>query len=256
MGNQQSVKNSSTPTRNPNRVWGSKFVIMRSSHQFNQIQIRTSNGLGALVQSDEINSESSTFHWHVWMGNILWLLIPSCQWIYNRLWSRNTWWIQHPLTTKRLRVELNVTDTMIVRALYWQFSWDMVPSKLMTHKRYRLLRRRSLSLRQSKLSCWQLRKRYKAYLLTRYYCHPLYQLPGCRPECLSQNMYNIAGGFDDEEQAGASTPTLDMGNPKSSRYEVDSSLPKATRASHISVFACDTPLLFLVIACFYLMPCQ
>ena len=57
------VQNSSISTRNPDRVWGSKFVVKHSSHQFNQTQIRTRNGLCELVQSDEINSESQTFNW-------------------------------------------------------------------------------------------------------------------------------------------------------------------------------------------------
>ena len=48
--------------KNPDRDWGSKFVVKRSLDQFNQTQIRTRNGSGALVQSDEINSESQTFH--------------------------------------------------------------------------------------------------------------------------------------------------------------------------------------------------
>ena len=49
----------------------------------------------------------------------------------------------------------------------------------------------------------------------------------------------MAGGFD-EEQVGASTPTLTWEVRKPSRYKVDSSLPKAIRASHIVVSACDT----------------
>ena len=59
-----------------------------------------------------------------WMGHILWLSIPSCQWRYNGLCSWTIWWLQHLLTTKRLSVELNA------RALYLQFSWELVPSKL------------------------------------------------------------------------------------------------------------------------------
>ena len=49
--------------KNPDRDWGNKLVVKRSLHQFNQTHFRTRNGLGALVQSDEINSESQTFHW-------------------------------------------------------------------------------------------------------------------------------------------------------------------------------------------------
>ena len=51
------------------------------------------------------------------MGYILWLLIPSCQWRY-RLWFRNMWCVQHPLTIKCTRVKWNVTHNM--RALRWQ----------------------------------------------------------------------------------------------------------------------------------------
>ena len=70
-----------------------------------------------------------------------------------------TWWIQHTMTTKHIRVVLNVTRIMRPIALYWQFCWDLVPSKLTTHRHYRLLRTRSWSHRQSKLICWQLRKK-------------------------------------------------------------------------------------------------
>ena len=53
MGNQLPVYNSSSITRNPDRIWGSKYVVKRSSHQFYQTPIKTRNGLGALVQSDD-----------------------------------------------------------------------------------------------------------------------------------------------------------------------------------------------------------
>ena len=53
------------PIRNPDRNWGSKYVTKHSLHQFYQTPIKTRDGLGALVQSDnkiKINSESQTFH--------------------------------------------------------------------------------------------------------------------------------------------------------------------------------------------------
>ena len=155
------VWNSSTSTRNPDRVVRRKFVVKHSSHQFNQTHIRTRNGLCALVQSDEINSQSQIFIGPQCMGHIVWLSSPFCYWSYNRLLPWNIR-IQHPLTTKRLKVELNVTHVMRWRALYWQFCWDLVPSKLKTHRHYRLLRTRSWSHRQSQLICWQLRKNIRS----------------------------------------------------------------------------------------------
>ena len=92
------------------------------------------------------------------MGHVLWLSTPSCQWICNHLWSRNMWWIQHPLTT--LRVEWNVTH-MRARTLNWQFCWYLVHSKPTTYRHYKLLRTRTWSHRQLKLISWQLRKMYK-----------------------------------------------------------------------------------------------
>ena len=68
------------------------------------------------------------------------------------------WWMHHPLTTKQLSIELNVTHIMGPRALYWQFCWDLVLSK--AHRHYKLLHTRSWSHRQSKLICWQLSKKY------------------------------------------------------------------------------------------------
>ena len=69
----------------------------------------------ALVQSDDkikINSESQTFHRPSVDRPRLWHSIPYCQWSYNSLWSQNIWWIQHPLTTKHLRVEWNMSHIM------------------------------------------------------------------------------------------------------------------------------------------------
>ena len=37
--------------------------------------------------------------------------------------------MHHPLTTKRLSIDLSVTHIMSPRALYWQFYWDLVLSK-------------------------------------------------------------------------------------------------------------------------------
>ena len=82
-----------------------------------------------------------------WIGHILWLSIPSCQWSYNRLCSWTILWLQHPMTTKRLRVELNVIHIMRARALYLQFCWDLVPSKLTPHRHKRLLQIRRWSYR-------------------------------------------------------------------------------------------------------------
>ena len=79
---------------------------------------------------------------------IFWLLTPSCQWSYERLWSWNIWLRQAPLTRERLRVELNVAHNVRVRALNSQFCWDLVPSELTTLRHYRLLRTRSWSHRQ------------------------------------------------------------------------------------------------------------
>ena len=128
MGNQLPVQNSSTFTKNPDRVWGSKFVVKRPSHQFNQSRI------------------------------IIWLSIPSCQWSHNPLWfyMMNT----APTDNKRLRVDLNVNHIMRSRTLYWQFCWDLVPSKLTTHRNW-LLRTRSWSHRQFQSIFWQLRKKYQ-----------------------------------------------------------------------------------------------
>ena len=95
------------------------------------------------------------------MGHVLWLLTPSCQWIYNHIWSRNMWCIQHPQTTKSLRVEWNLTHIMRARTLYWQFCWYLVHSKPTTYRHYKLLRTRTWSHRQLKLISWQLRKKYK-----------------------------------------------------------------------------------------------
>ena len=57
--------NNSSSIRNPDRIWGNKYVVKHSSRQFYQTPIKTRNGYGALVQSDDkirINSESQTFH--------------------------------------------------------------------------------------------------------------------------------------------------------------------------------------------------
>ena len=220
------------------------------------------------------------------MGHIFWLLILSCQWSYDRPWYWNIWWIKHPLTTKRLRVELNLKHNMRVRALYCQFCWDSVPSKLTTHRHYRLLRTRSWSHRISKLICWQLREkckvkwiclwtkscyqlveerraplselsclkidiwlmypwskctcprigkeyitccapvlvevdrelrsRSKAYLLTHLILTYLVPVAWIQTWVSQPNHVQLlqVGGFDDEWHVGASTPTLDMGNPK------------------------------------------
>ena len=96
-----------------------------------------------------------------WMGHTLWLWIPSCQWSYNRLWSWNIWCIQHPLTTKRLRVELNVIRIVSARALFWQFWWKLMLFKLAPHRHYRLFQTRKCTHRKSKLICWQLKEKYK-----------------------------------------------------------------------------------------------
>ena len=93
--------------------------------------------------------------------DILWLSIPSCQWSYNRPWSRDILWIQHLLTTKRLMVEWNVTHIIRATAIYWEFYGDLVPSKTMTHRHYKLFWTMSWSHRQSELICSQLRKKYK-----------------------------------------------------------------------------------------------
>ena len=149
MGNQLPVQNSSTFTKK-SRVWGSKFVVKRPSHQFNQTRIRTRNGLGALVQSDgmkfgirnfllALSGLATSFDFRSHLVNEDILLFGS------------TWWIQNPLTTKRLRAELNVSHIVRSRTLYWQFCWDLVPSKLTTHRHYWLLRTRSWSHRQFKL---------------------------------------------------------------------------------------------------------
>ena len=39
--------------KNPDRIWGSKYVAKRSLYQFYETPIKTRNGLGALVQSDD-----------------------------------------------------------------------------------------------------------------------------------------------------------------------------------------------------------
>ena len=91
----------------------------------------------------------------------------------------------------------------------------------------------------------ELRSRSKAYLL-------IYSLLGVSAKTCTA----IAGGFDDEEQVQwymhapiifvwhlaklSATVPLTGAVRAPSRYKVDSSLPKAIRASHIVVSACDT----------------
>ena len=59
---------------------------------------------------------------------------------------------------------------------------------------------------------------------------------------------------------GDSNPILVMGSLEAKHDEADARLIlhclKAIRASHFVVSLYDTGLLFPVIACFYLMPCQ
>ena len=76
--------------------------------------------LGALVQSDDetkIHSESQTFHRPSVDRPCPLNLTSYCQWSYSSLWSQNIWWIQHPLTTKHLRVEWNMSH--ITRAKHF-----------------------------------------------------------------------------------------------------------------------------------------
>ena len=143
------VWNSPTFTRNPDRYWGSKFVIKRSLHQFNQIQIRTRNGLGALVQNEEINSELQTLHRPSVVGpHPLTFDLANEAIIIFGLGTCDEYSTSRQL--KCLRVEWNVTHIMRVRELYWQFCWYLVHSKPTTHRHYRLLRTRT-SHRQLKL---------------------------------------------------------------------------------------------------------
>ena len=65
------------------------------------------------------------------------------------------WWIQHPLTTKHLKVEWNMSHIMRAKHLIGSFA------KLTTHRHCRLLWTKSWSHKQSKLMCCQLSKKYK-----------------------------------------------------------------------------------------------
>ena len=93
----------------------------------------------------------------------------------------------------------------------------------------------------------EFRSRSEAYLLT-----PL-QLTSLVPiACLSQlkhaQLLQVAWMI--KTQAGASTCILDMGCPEAKQIRSWLSLPKAIRTPHIIFSACDTWLLFLVIASF------
>ena len=130
MGNQLLVWNPSISTRNPDRDWANKLVVKRSLHQLSNTQIRTRNGLAALVQAI--------------------ILFFASEHVMNTT----------PTDCKTPKGRRNATLIMRVRALYCQFCWDLVPSKLTTHKHYTLLRTRR-SHRELKLISWQMRKKYK-----------------------------------------------------------------------------------------------
>ena len=211
---------------------------------------------------------------------------------------------------------------MRARALYWQFCWDLVPSKLTTHRYYKLLRTRSWSNRISKVICWQQRKSirpigyicgqevvaswrekrvvFRAELPQNKYLTYAsliqWQLPDLRigeehVTCCAPVLVEIDKELRSRSEAYLLTHLLlttpvpiarmqawvtqhkhaqllqmafvmknkwELLLPSSpwavrdpSRYEVDSSLPKGIKACQIVVSACDTWLLFLVIACFY-----
>ena len=193
------------------------------------------------------------------MGYTFWLSIPSCQWSYNHLWSRNMWWIQHQQTTKCIRVEWNVTHIMRVRELYWQFCWYLVHSKPTTHRHYRLLRTRT-SHRQLKLvwlkyrerTCYllcpvlvevdrELHSRSKAYLLTHLLLTSLVPIAWMQTWVSQPNHAQPRQvALKMKNKWEPLLPPLTWVVRKPSRYEVDSPLLKAIRASYIIVSACDT----------------
>ena len=126
--------------------------------------IKTRNGLGTLAQSDDkikINSESQTFHRpSVDRPRPLTfdLILPNEAII---VFGLGTYDKTAPSDNKAPKGRMKYVSYYQSETLYWQFCWYLVPSKLTTHRHYRLLWTRSWSHKQSKLMWCLLSKKYK-----------------------------------------------------------------------------------------------